>query len=160
MQRFVKPINTYKGNDIFPSDFVSIGESINSAFVEFGYLTNNNAVSMPGFFSTLKLIIKFYKIISGQKNSEAFLTFSPPPSISMDVWTSNYDDHRYGGWRSYAKYVYGDILSGQYVEKVLKFKKKKTSLPVGRFRMNNNNIWYFVMLTHHYTIQVIWMYQH
>lgn len=39
---------------MFPRDLVSIGDSINSAFVEFGYLTNNNAVSIPGFCSTLK----------------------------------------------------------------------------------------------------------
>lgn len=44
---------TYCGNEMFPRALLRRGDSISSAFVEFGYLTSNNAVSMPGFSSML-----------------------------------------------------------------------------------------------------------
>lgn len=48
--------NTYGGRFIFPSDLLRSGDIISSAFVEFGYLTSNNAVSIPGFSSVLQQI--------------------------------------------------------------------------------------------------------
>lgn len=47
---------------MFPRTLDRKGERINSAFVEFGYLTNSSAVSIPGFISKLKKIIVIIKI--------------------------------------------------------------------------------------------------
>ena len=41
---------------MFPKTFVRNGDRINSALVEFGYLTRRRAVSMPGLRSNLKII--------------------------------------------------------------------------------------------------------
>lgn len=56
---FLIQTNTYGGRLMFPSDLLRSGDKTSSALVEFGYLTNNNAVSIPGFSSVLKQTFHF-----------------------------------------------------------------------------------------------------